>query len=122
MALTVSKIAGREAPEPDGIGFRTVRKVVPDTSWLAAGEALTHEQLGFSKAPDFVEVYAEVGGYVAAYDITNGCCSSTGSTRPSTVPRWPRSSTRPTFPRSRSSWSPTVASSPNPPAPRRAER
>lgn len=68
MALTVTDPIGY--PLPIGDRFLTVREVVPDSAWVAAGEALTHEQLGFSKAPDWVEVQP-TGGFVAEYDIAN---------------------------------------------------
>lgn len=70
MALTVSKITGRESAEPDGIGFRTVRKVAFDSSYPTGGEAITDAQLGFSKGVDWVEVLPK-GGYVFEYDNTN---------------------------------------------------
>lgn len=70
MALTVSNPLDPPGPIPFGDRFMTVRNVVPDSSWLAAGEALTYGQLGFSKAPDWVEVQPN-GGYVGEYDITN---------------------------------------------------
>lgn len=70
MALTITKIAGREAPEPDGIGLRTVRKVAFDTSYPTGGEPITDAGLGLSKAPDFV-VIPPKAGYVFEYDGTN---------------------------------------------------
>lgn len=70
MALSVTKISGREHPEPDGAGFRTVRKVDFDSSYPTGGEAITDAQLGFSKAPDWVEIEPK-SGYVFEYDGTN---------------------------------------------------
>lgn len=71
MALAdVTKIPGREGPEPDGRGFRTVRLIDMPASYTTGGESLTTAQLGFSKAPDWVEIDPK-GGYVFEYDKTN---------------------------------------------------
>lgn len=70
MALTVSNPLDPPGPIPFGDRFMTLRNVVPDSAWLAVGEALTYSQLGFSKAPDWVEVQP-LAGYVFAYDIAN---------------------------------------------------
>ena len=70
MGLSVSNPLDPPGPIPYGDRYMTVRNVVPDSSWLAAGEALTYGQLGFSKAPDWVEVQP-TGGYVGEYDIAN---------------------------------------------------
>ncbi len=70
MAFTVTNPLDPPGPIPYGDRFMTLRHVVPDSAWTALGESLTYGQLGFSKAPDWVEVQPN-GGYVAEYDITN---------------------------------------------------
>lgn len=70
MGLSVSNPLDPPGPLPFADRYMTVREAVPDNSWLAAGEPLTYEQLGFSKAPDWVEVQP-TGGYVGEYDIAN---------------------------------------------------
>lgn len=67
MALTVTKIAGREPAEVDGGGWRTVRKIAFDASYTTGGLAITDAQLGLSKAPDWVEIVPKAG-YVFEYD------------------------------------------------------
>ena len=66
MALTVTKIAGRESPEPDGRGWLTFRSVAFDASYPTGGEAISDAELGFSKAPDFVDIPPK-SGYVFEY-------------------------------------------------------
>jgi hypothetical protein len=61
MALTVSKISGRENAETSGAGWRTVRRIAFDASYTTGGLALTKAQLGFSKAPDWVEISPKQG-------------------------------------------------------------
>lgn len=67
---TVAKMAGREAPARAGNGFMTVRNFSFDSSYPTGGESLTYAELGFSKAPDWVEVVPKAG-FVFEYDIAN---------------------------------------------------
>lgn len=67
MALTLTKVAGREAREPHGAGFTTLRSVAFDNSYPTGGEAVSDVQLGFSLKPDFVEIPPK-SGYVFEYD------------------------------------------------------
>jgi hypothetical protein len=70
MALTVSKVSGREAPEPFGSGWLTVRSLAFDNSYAALGEPLAIADLGFSKDPDWVE-FVPRSGFSFEYDLTN---------------------------------------------------
>lgn len=66
MALTVESATGKQS-----MGSRRfeIVDITPDSSWLAAGEALTPAELGFASI-DFI-LFESVGGYVFKYDRTN---------------------------------------------------
>lgn len=70
MALTLTKITDMPGPVPFGDRWITVRKVAFDSSYPTGGESLTTSELGFSKAPDWVEIEPK-NGYVFEYDATN---------------------------------------------------
>lgn len=66
MALTVTSVTGKQS-----MGSRRfeIVDITPDSSWLAAGEALTVAQLGFQSI-DFI-LFESAGGYVFKYDRAN---------------------------------------------------
>lgn len=66
MALTITSVTGKQS-----MGSRRfeVVDITPDSSWLAAGEALTAATLGFQSI-DFMLIES-AGGYVFRYDRAN---------------------------------------------------
>ena len=70
MAVTVADVIG---PAPFLDRFAVVKKVTFDNSYAGAGgEALTHAQLGFTAAPDYVKVHNNTpSGHLVEYDNTN---------------------------------------------------
>lgn len=67
MALSVTRFIDPPGPISFGSMWMQVRKIAFDASYDTGGELLTKEQLGFSKAPDWVEIVAK-GGYLFEYD------------------------------------------------------
>lgn len=68
MAVTVTDPI--EYPLPVGDRFITVRQVDFDSSYPAGGEAVTLAQLGFSRAPDWVEIVPK-SGFEFEWDAAN---------------------------------------------------
>lgn len=66
MAVTVADVIG---PAPYLDRWMVVKQVTFDNSYAGAGgEPLTHAQLGFRSAPDYVKVSPPTSGHVVAYD------------------------------------------------------
>jgi hypothetical protein len=66
MALTLATVTGKQSM---GSKRFEVVDITPDSSWLAAGESLTKEDLGFQTL-DFVSCES-AAGFVFRYDRTN---------------------------------------------------
>ena len=66
MALTITKFIDPPGPFPFVSMFMQIRKIAFTGTYVTGGEALSTAELGFSKAPDWVEIEPK-SGYVFEY-------------------------------------------------------